>query len=79
MSRLICHRCPDCGGHDIGFTASLSWDVETQKFYVEDVYDADRWCRDCICPDDDDDLAIQECEPIVEVSDDGGVTWRDEE
>lgn len=80
MKRLTRYRCPDCGGHDIGFTGSLSWDAETQQYHVEDVYgDNDIWCRDCIAPDDDDDddLSITECTPIEEVSDDGGETWGD--
>lgn len=78
MKTLTRYRCPDCGGHDIGFTGSLSWDVEAQQYRVEDVYgDNDIWCRDCIAEKDDPDKCIAECVVIEEVSDDDGKTWRE--
>ncbi len=71
MSGKVRYTCPDCGGHDIGFTCSASFDEATQTFQVEDVYDgsADTWCRDCINlgdDEDDDELSITECDVIVE-------------
>lgn len=78
MKRMFRYRCPDCGGYDIGFTGSLSWDVKSQQYCVEVVYaGGDVWCRDCILEKDDPDKCITECVVIVEVSSDGGETWGD--
>lgn len=79
MKPLIRYRCPDCGGHDIRFTGTLSWGAGTQQYHVRDVDDDSgaTWCSDCVNLDDRGGVSIMDCTPIKEVSDDGGETWRD--
>jgi len=40
-------RCEVCGGENITFAARVSWNVEVQKFEIEDVYTDEAICETC--------------------------------